>query len=85
MDVRGPRVTQGDFEPGFRSRFHSKNLNIFIETVQRLAVPVPAAGLAHERFAALMAAGCDDLDHSTVITILEDLAHVEARTRGEKL
>lgn len=85
MDVRGPRVIQGDFEPGFRSRFHYKDLNIIIETAKRLDVPLPATALARELFAALMAAGRGDLDHSTVITILDDLAHVEARTRGEKL
>jgi 2-hydroxy-3-oxopropionate reductase len=84
MDVRGPRVIQGDFEPGFRSRFHYKDLNIILETAKRLNVPLPATALAHELFAALMAAGRGDLDHSAVITILEDLAHVEARTRGEK-
>jgi 2-hydroxy-3-oxopropionate reductase len=85
MDVRGPRVIQGDFEPGFRSRFHYKDLNIIIETAKQLHVPLPATALAHELFAALMAAGRGDLDHSAVITILEDLAHVAARTRGEKL
>jgi 2-hydroxy-3-oxopropionate reductase len=85
MDVRGPRVIQGDFEPGFRSRFHYKDLNIIIETARRLHVPLPATALAHELFAALMAAGRGDLDHSAVITILEDLAHVAARTRGEKI
>ncbi|MBC7238212.1 MAG: NAD(P)-dependent oxidoreductase, partial [Chloroflexi bacterium] len=28
MDVRGPRVIKGDFAPGFRARFHYKDLNI---------------------------------------------------------
>ncbi|MGD1154243.1 MAG: NAD(P)-binding domain-containing protein [Terriglobia bacterium] len=85
MDVRGPRVIQGDFEPGFRSRFHYKDLNIIIETARQLHVPLPATALAHELFAALIAADRGDLDHSAVITILEDLAHVAVRTRGEKL
>jgi 2-hydroxy-3-oxopropionate reductase len=84
MDVRGPHLIRGDFEPGFRSRFHYKDLNIIMETAKRLHVPLPATALAHELFAALLAAGRGDLDHSGVITILEDLAHVEARTHGEK-
>jgi len=46
MDVRGPRVIQGDFEQGFRSRFHYAGLNIIIETVKQLDVPVPATGSA---------------------------------------
>ncbi len=85
MDVRGPRVIQGDFAPGFRCRFHYKDLNIITETAKRLQVPLPATALAHELFAALVAADRGDLDHSAVITILEDLAHVTARTAGEKV
>jgi 2-hydroxy-3-oxopropionate reductase len=85
MDVRGPKVIRGDFAPGFRCRFHYKDLNIITETAKQLQVPLPATALAHELFAALVAADRGDLDHSAVITILEDLAHAKARTGGEKL
>ena len=32
MDVRGPLAIRGNFEPGFRSRFHYKDLNIIMDT-----------------------------------------------------
>ena len=32
MDVRGPRAIKGDFEPGFKSAFHYKDLNIIMQT-----------------------------------------------------
>jgi len=80
MDVRGPMVIEGDFEPGFKSKFHYKDLNIIMETAKELHVPLPATALAHELFSALLAAGRGDLDHSAVITVLEDLAGVKART-----
>ncbi len=80
MDVRGPKVIKGEFEPGFRSRFHYKDLNIIMETAKELHVPLPATAIAHELFSALLAAGRGDLDHSAVITVLEDLAQVKART-----
>jgi 2-hydroxy-3-oxopropionate reductase len=81
MDVRGPRAIHGDFEPGFKSRFHYKDLNIIMETARELLVPLPATAVAHELFSALLAAGRGDLDHSAVLTVLEDLAGVEARTQ----
>ncbi len=81
MDVRGPKVIKGDFEPGFKSKFHYKDLNIVLETARRLQVPLPATALAHELFAALLASGRGDLDHSAIINIFEDLAKVEARTK----
>ncbi|MDD5369081.1 MAG: 2-hydroxy-3-oxopropionate reductase [Anaerolineaceae bacterium] len=83
MDVRGARIIHGDFEPGFKSKFHYKDLNIILETARQLEVPLPATALAHELFSALLSAGRGDLDHSAVITVLEDLAHVQARTREE--
>jgi 2-hydroxy-3-oxopropionate reductase len=83
MDVRGPKIIQGEFEPGFKSKFHYKDLNIIMETAKELRVPLPATAIAHELFSALLAAGRGDLDHSAVIMVLEDLAGVEARTAEE--
>ena len=83
MDVRGPLAIQGNFEPGFRSRFHYKDLNIIMETARSLQVPLPATAVAHELFTALMATGRGELDHSAVVNIIEDLAGVQARTQQE--
>jgi len=81
-DVRGPRVIQGDFQPGFRGRFHFKDLNIIMKTGNDYGVPLPVTSLVHELFAAMLAAGRGDLDHTGVITVLEGLAGVEARTKA---
>ena len=81
-DVRGPRVIQGDFQPGFRGRFHFKDLNIVMKTGNDYGVPLPVTSLVHELFAAMLAAGRGDLDHTGVITVLEGLAGVEARTKA---
>jgi 2-hydroxy-3-oxopropionate reductase len=80
MDVRGPKLIQGEFEPGFKSKFHYKDLNIIMETARELNVPLPATAIAHTLFNAMIASGRGDLDHSAVINIIEDLAKVEART-----
>ena len=81
MDVRGPRIVKGDFEPGFKSRFHYKDLNIIMETARAHNVVLPASALAHQLFNALLAAGRGELDHSAVITVIEDLSHCQARTK----
>lgn len=80
MDVRGPRIIKGDFEPGFRSRFHYKDLNIIRETARAYGCCLPASALAHELFSAMQANGWGDLDHSAVIKVIEMLSDVEART-----
>jgi 2-hydroxy-3-oxopropionate reductase len=81
MDVRGPRLIQGDFTPGFKGKFHLKDLNIVMDTARDLNVPLPASTIVHELFQKLIETGRGDLDHSAVITILEDLAGIKARTQ----
>lgn len=80
MDVRGPRIIKGDFEPGFRSRFHYKDLSIIRETARAYECCLPASALAHELFSAMQANGWGDLDHSGVIKVIELLSDVQART-----
>ena len=57
LEVRGPRVVERDFAPGFRTRLHYKDLNIVRETGRAVGAPLPAAALAHELFGAAVAAG----------------------------
>ena len=81
MDARGKRVISGDFQPGFKSRFHYKDLNIIMSAGRDYDVPLPMTSLAQQLFAAMQAAGRGDLDHSGVITVLEDIAGTQARKR----
>ncbi len=80
-DVRGPKVIQGDFKPGFKGSFHFKDLNIIMKTGVELGVPLPVTSVVYSMFSALMASGEGDLDHTAVIKILEKLAGTEARTK----
>jgi len=75
MDVRGPRVIKGDYEPGFRARFHYKDLNIIRETARAYGASLPASALAHELFTSMVANGWGDLDHSAVVKVIEQLSN----------
>lgn len=81
LENRGMRVVARDFDPGFRIRLHYKDLNIIREAGRAFGVPLPASALAHELFGAAMAAGRGELDHSGVVTILEDLANAEVKKK----
>ncbi len=81
MDVRGPKVIKGDFQPGFKSRFHFKDLNIILKTGADYDVSLPVTTTVHKLFAELLDAGGGDLDHTGLITVLEKIANHEARTR----
>ena len=80
MDVRGPNIIRGIFEPGFRSELHYKDLNIVRETARAYRASLPGAALAHELFGAMQAQGWGDLDHSAVTRVIELLSAAEARS-----
>jgi 2-hydroxy-3-oxopropionate reductase len=80
LENRGQRMVHGDFEPGFRIRLHYKDLNIIRQTSQDYAVPLPVTAAVHELFATAMSHGRGELDHSGLLTVVEDLAGIQART-----
>ena len=71
---------RGDFEPGFKSRFHYKDLNIIMQTGNDFDCPLPVTAVVRQLFSAMLAAGRGDLDHSGILTVLEDLANIQAKT-----
>lgn len=83
MDVRGPKVVRGDFQPGFKSRFHFKDLNIILKAGADHGVNLPVTTTVQKLFAELLNSGGGDLDHTGLITVLEKMAMHEARTSQE--
>ena len=74
LELRGQRMVARDFTPGFRSRLHYKDLRIALAAGQAFEVALPATALVHEMFKSLVVAGRGDLDHTALLTRLEDLA-----------
>ena len=74
IELRGASMLAHDFTPGGRVRFHHKDLGFALETARRYGVARPATALVDQMFASLVAKGRGDLDHSALLTYLEDLA-----------
>jgi 2-hydroxy-3-oxopropionate reductase len=74
IELRGASMLAHDFTPGGRVRFHHKDLGFALETARRYGVALPATALVDQMFASLVAKGRGDLDHSALLTYLEDLA-----------
>ena len=75
MELRGQTMVEHNFAPGFKIKLHHKDLGIALETGQAYGVPLPATALVDQMMVALRAAGREDLDHSALLTYIEDLAH----------
>ncbi len=75
MELRGESMLQHNFAPGFRIRLHHKDLGIALATAKAYGAVVPGTAMVDQMLAALEANGRGDLDHSALLTHLEDLAN----------
>jgi 2-hydroxy-3-oxopropionate reductase len=75
MEMRGATMAAHQFEPGFRINLHRKDLGIIADTGKAYNVPLPVTSVVSQLFESVASAGNGDLDHSAVITAIEDLAH----------
>jgi 2-hydroxy-3-oxopropionate reductase len=74
LDQKKPNYLAGTYNPGFKIDLHYKDLGLIMESGRALGVPLPATAVVQELFSALRVKGRGGLDHSGVITLLEDLA-----------
>jgi 2-hydroxy-3-oxopropionate reductase len=74
LEMRGPSMVEHQFTPGFRVNLHRKDLGIALATAKEHEVPLPMTALVGQLFDALAATGRGNLDHSSLITLFEDLA-----------
>ena len=74
LDQKKPNYLAGTYHPGFKIDLHFKDLGLIMESARALGVPLPATAVVQELFNALRVKGRGGLDHSGVITLLEDLA-----------
>lgn len=74
LDVKPPRLFDGNRQPGFKARMQAKDLNIIMESARQYGVPLPSAATHAQLFNAMIEQGWGDLDNSAVIAIFEMLA-----------
>ncbi len=76
LEQKKPNYIAGTYNPGFKIDLHYKDLGLILDAARALGVPLPATALVQELFSALRVKGKGGLDHSGIITLLEDLAGV---------
>ncbi|MFP4115077.1 MAG: NAD(P)-dependent oxidoreductase [Spirochaetota bacterium] len=78
LDLRLHEFVLADsFEPGFRLDLMKKDVDLAVDTAQKLNVPMPVASAAAQLFTAAMAGGKGGLDFSSVARHIASLADVD--------
>ena len=78
LEQKTPNYVSNTYKPGFKVDLHYKDLGLIMESARALGVPLPATAVVQELFSALRVKGGGGLDHSGIITLLEDLSGASA-------
>jgi 2-hydroxy-3-oxopropionate reductase len=79
LEQKSEKIMTGDFSPGFKVDLHAKDLSLIQDAARAIGVPIPTSAFVEQLFAALRVRGRGGLDHSSVVTIFEDLSGVQVR------
>ena len=74
LDVKPPRLFQGNRSPGFKAYMQAKDLGIILDTARQYHIPLPSAAVDAQLYNAMLEMGMADLDNSAVLGVLEVLA-----------
>lgn len=74
LEVHGQRTLEENFDPGFKTRLHRKDLASVLAEAQRLGMALPATALAAQHLRALLDGGGAELDSAALIRVVEALS-----------
>ena len=77
LDVKPPRLFDGNRNPGFKARMQLKDLRIVLDTAREYHVPVSSTLENTKLFQQMIDGGMGEVDNSAVVGVIEKLAGVE--------
>ncbi len=79
LNAKAPMVISRNFKPGFRIRLHQKDLRNALLAAESMKVGLPLTSLVQQMLMSLMNNGKGDLDHSAIVTFIEEMAGAEVQ------
>ena len=76
LDVKPPRLFDGNRQPGFKAYMQAKDLNIVMESAREYGIPLPLTAESTQLFNAMLQMDMAELDNSAVVGVIEKLAGV---------
>lgn len=76
LDIKPPRLFDGNRNPGFKAYMQLKDMNIVLDTAKEYDIPISATEKNTEFFQMMIEQGMRELDNSAVVGIVEKLAGV---------
>jgi len=77
LELHGKRMLDRNFQPGGMIKSHRKDLEIVLSAAKATGICLPGTAMLSQLFNAVLAHGGADWDHSSVVTVLEQMSDVE--------
>jgi 2-hydroxy-3-oxopropionate reductase len=77
MEVKREKFLSHEFEPGFRSELHHKDLGIALAAGREYGVVLPVTAIVDQMLLAMKRKGWGGEDHSALLRVIEDLSQHE--------
>lgn len=74
LENHGQRMLDRNFQPGFKSWMHEKDLNIVMQTAHELGLCLPGSAATAQMFNAMVGSGLGEEDSIAVLKLLENLS-----------
>lgn len=76
LDIKPPRLFDGNRNPGFKAKMQLKDMKIIMETAREYGIPISSTEANTKLFQQMIEQGMGELDNSAVVAVLEKLAGV---------
>lgn len=76
LDVKPPRLFDGNRGPGFKAHMQLKDMGIVLDTAREYGIPLSSAEEHTKFFQLMVEQGMGELDNSAVVGVIEKLAGV---------
>ena len=77
MEVKREKFLSHEFDPGFRSELHHKDLEIALAAGREYGVVLPVTAIVDQMLLAMKRKGWGGEDHSALLRVIEDLSQHE--------
>ena len=77
LDVKPPRLFDGNRNPGFKAYMQAKDLGIVLDTAREYGIPLLSASVHAQLFEAMLDMDMAEMDNSAVIAVIEALSGTE--------
>ena len=77
LDIKPPRLFDGNRDPGFKAHMQLKELKIILDTAKEYDIPISSTIENTKLFQQMIDAGMGEMDNSAIVGVIEKQAGVE--------